>query len=113
MKAPSPAPQHAEAKVPSPQHGAATARAASAPRIATVELHVRSTPPGASVVRLDNGQRLGKTPLRSDVPRKAATIWLQLRLDGYLPVKFAVDLRKDNAAAVTLRRAGKKPARHR
>jgi serine/threonine-protein kinase len=102
-KAPSPAPQRAEAK----------ARAPSAPRVATVELHVRSTPPGASVVRLDTGQRLGKTPLRSDVARKAATIWLQLRLEGYLPVKFAVDLRKDNAAAVTLRRAGKKPARHR
>jgi hypothetical protein len=63
------------------------------------------------VVRLDTGQRLGKTPLRSDVARKAATVWLQLRLDGYVPVKFAVDLRKDNAATVTLRRAGKKSGR--
>jgi hypothetical protein len=81
-----------------------------APRqVATVELHVRSTPAGASLVRLDTGERLGKTPARVRVPRKAATVWLRLALDGWQPVKFAVDLRKDGAANVTLhrvRRAG-------
>ena len=65
------------------------------------------------MIRLDTGHRLGKTPLRVDVARKAATVWLQLRLEGYAPVKFAVDLRKDGAANVALRRLQKKPARHR
>ena len=51
----------------------------------TVELRVRSTPPGATVVRLDTGRRLGKTPLDVAVPRKAATVWIELRLDGYTP----------------------------
>jgi hypothetical protein len=43
-----------------------------------------------------------------DVPRKAATVWIELRLDGYTPVKFAVDLQKDGAANVTLQRAPKR-----
>jgi hypothetical protein len=66
---------------------------------------VKSTPPGATVVRLDTGKRLGKTPLRLEVPRRAATVWIQLRLEGYATVKFAADLREDVAANVTLRRA--------
>ncbi|WP_242344961.1 serine/threonine-protein kinase [Anaeromyxobacter terrae] len=74
-----------------------------------VELVIRSSPPGASVVRLDTGQRLGKTPLRVNVARKAAAVWLRMTLDGYRPVKFAVDLRKDNTANVPLHGVAKKP----
>jgi eukaryotic-like serine/threonine-protein kinase len=88
-----------------------TASAAPASKAATVELLVRSTPPGASIVRLDTGQRLGKTPLRVNVPRKNANAWLKLTLEGYAPVRFVVDLRKDNTANVTLRGATKKAAR--
>jgi hypothetical protein len=78
-----------------------------------VELHVKSTPPGATIVRLDTGERLGKTPLRVNVPRRAASTWLQVRHDGYTPIRFEVDLRKDNAANVTLRHVAKKSARRR
>ncbi len=74
-----------------------------------VELLIRSSPPGASVVRLDTGQRLGKTPLRVNVARKAAEVWLRLTLDGYKQVKFAVDLRRDNTANVALHGVAKKP----
>jgi serine/threonine-protein kinase len=77
-----------------------------------VELALRSSPAGAKVVRLDTGERLGRTPLRIDVPRKAATVWIQMALDGYQPIKFAVDLRRDNSANVTFQGV-KKPARRR
>ncbi len=92
-------------RAPATVRHSAPAKPASQP---TVELHLRSTPAGATVIRLDTGRRLGKTPLEVNVPRKAATVWIQLRLDGYLPVKFAVDLLKDGAANVTLQRAAKR-----
>jgi serine/threonine-protein kinase len=77
-----------------------------------VELSLRSSPSGAKVVRLDTGERLGKTPLRVDVPKKGATVWIQMTLDGYQPIKFTVDLRRDNSANVTFQGV-KKPARRR
>jgi hypothetical protein len=78
-----------------------------------IELRIRSTPAGATVVRLDTGKRLGKTPLKLDLPRKAATVWVQLRLEDHVPVKFAADLEKDVVANVNLERAKKpKRARH-
>ncbi len=102
MKKPAaPAPRESEAP-----RAKAPARAPAA-RPATVELSLRSSPAGARVVRLDTGARLGKTPLRLNVPRKAATIWLQMTLDGYQPVKFTVDLRRDNGANVTFQGAKK------
>jgi hypothetical protein len=70
-----------------------------------VELRIKSTPPGATVVRLDTGNRLGKTPLKMAVPKKAATVWLELRLADHAPVKFQGDLREDVVANVALRRA--------
>ncbi len=78
-----------------------------------VELRVRSTPAGATIVRLDTGERLGRTPSRVKVPRKAAVVWIRMSLDGYEPVKFAVDLRKDNAASVSLHRVPRKASRRR
>ena len=80
----------------------------AAPRRPRVELRLRSTPPGASVVRLDTHERLGRTPVQVDVPRKASRVWIRMRLDGYAPVEFAVDLRKDAAANVELRRLRKR-----
>jgi hypothetical protein len=53
------------------------------------------------VVRLDSGERLGRTPLRLDLPRRAATVWLRMALEGYAPVKFEVDLRRDVLANIT------------
>jgi len=64
-------------------------------------------------VRLDTGARLGRTPLRVNVPKRAANVWLKMTLDGYQPVRFVVDLRKDNTANVTFRGASKKAARRR
>jgi serine/threonine-protein kinase len=83
----------------------------AAPARRTVELDLRSSPAGATVVRLDTGARLGKTPLRVNVARKEARVWLQMRLDGHGPLKFQVDLRSDTSANVTLKRAARKTAR--
>jgi hypothetical protein len=95
----------APARVPEPKR--------RTPSHATVELDVRSTPAGAAVTRLDTGKRLGKTPLRVSVPRKEATAWIELALDGYSPVKFTVDLRRDSSANVTLRGARKSKTKRR
>lgn len=84
------------------------ARAETTQRRPRVALRIRSTPAGASVVRLDTHERLGRTPLELKVPRKSSRVWLRVRLDGYAPVEFAVDLRKDAAANVTLRRHRKR-----
>ncbi len=98
---------------PSMRSKSLTAAPAPAPRrVPTVELAVRTTPTGARVTRLDTGERLGRTPIRLNVPRKAATVWIQVALDGWTPIKFAVDLRKDNAANVTFQPA-KRTTRHR
>ncbi len=101
---------------PAPPAHASTKPAAAKPRPPpqpTVELRIHTSPPGAAVVRLDTGKRIGKTPLRLDLPRKDATIWLELRLDGHAPVKFAADLRKDVVASVTLERAKRAKAARR
>ncbi|HSM93564.1 MAG TPA: PEGA domain-containing protein [Anaeromyxobacteraceae bacterium] len=106
-----PPPTEAPPKEPSPTPAAAEPAArpkapvATPQRPATVELTIRSTPPGARVTRLDTGERLGRTPVRVNVPRKAANAWIQVALDGYQPVKFAVDLRRDNAANLTFQGA--------
>ena len=91
--------------------GHAARPAAPAPAVPSVELSLRSTPAGALIERLDTGQRLGKTPSRVKVARKASVVWIRLSLDGYEPVKFAVSLKKDGAANVTLHRAARKGAR--
>jgi len=122
VSSPAPAPPPRETRetrearepAPTPAPAAAPAKTAPAPppRPATVELSLRSTPPGARVIRLDTGERLGRTPLRTNVPRKAASVWLQMTLDGYQPIKFTVDLRRDNTANVTFQGLGR-PARRR
>jgi hypothetical protein len=76
-----------------------------------VELLLKSSPAGARVVRLDTKERLGRTPVRVDVPRKAATVWIEMTLDGWRPVRFAVDLRKDNTATVEFLRASRRTSR--
>jgi hypothetical protein len=42
------------------------------------------------------------------VKRKEATVWLEMKLDGWNPVRFAVDLRKDNTATIEFKKASRK-----
>jgi serine/threonine-protein kinase len=106
-KAAASAPAPRPAPTPSPPPRAAE------PRPATVALTLRSTPPGATVVRLDTGERLGRTPLHVKVARRAAHVWLRMSLEGRGQVKFAVDLRKDNVADIEFKRVKKTVRRRR
>jgi hypothetical protein len=115
---PAPVPARPQPSPPTPAASQASTPASTTakprpPRPATVELLLKSSPPGARVVRLDTNERLGKTPLRLDVRRKEASVWLEMSLDGWHPVKFTVDLRKDNTANVEFKKASRKTPRKR
>jgi serine/threonine-protein kinase len=98
---------------PTSSRAAASQSPARPPPRPTVELLLRSTPPGAKVVRLDTGERLGTTPLRLDLPRKAASLWIEMTLAGFQRVKFEVDLRRDMTANVAFERAPRRASRRR
>jgi hypothetical protein len=81
---------------------------AKAQRPATVELDLRSKPRGASVVRLDNGELLGKTPLKVKVHRRSGDVAVRFTLDGYEPATASVDLQSGGRASVSLKRTTRK-----
>ncbi len=103
-----------ETRAPEPPPGrtaAATPPARSQPRPqrpATVELDLRSRPQGATVVRLDNGELLGKTPLKVKVHRKPGDVAVRFTLDGYEPATASVDLQDGGRASVSLKKVAKK-----
>jgi len=76
-----------------------------------VEILLRSSPPGAKVVRLDTGHPVGTTPVRFEVPRRAASLWVEMSLAGFQPVKLEIDLRRDTTATVAFERTRAKAAR--
>ncbi len=75
----------------------------AAPTPARVTVHVTSEPDDATVI-LD-GERLGRTPLTVEVPRRPGPVWLKLRKRGYKPRKLEVDLGADVRWDLTLPRA--------
>ncbi len=52
-----------------------------------------------------DGERLGRTPLTVEVPRRPGPVWLKLRKRGYKPRKLEVDLGADVRWDLTLPRA--------
>jgi len=87
-------------------------RPAPAPAVRPeVEILLRSSPPGAKVVRLDTGHPVGTTPVRFEVPRRAASLWVEMSLAGFQPVKLEIDLRRDTTATVAFERTRAKAAR--
>lgn len=118
---PAAAPPRTQAAAPPRAHAAAPTRAPAAATPAparpaprpTVELLLRSSPPGAKAVRLDTGEELGTTPLRVNVPRRAGSLWIEVRLAGFDPVKLEIDPRRDTTANVTFERSRRKAAARR
>jgi Protein kinase domain/PEGA domain len=103
-RVPEPAPARPAAVTP-----ARPARSqAKAQHPATVELELRSKPKGATVVRLDTGELLGKTPLRVKVHRRAGDVAVRFTLDGYEPATASVDLQGGGRASVSLKKAAKR-----
>ncbi len=95
--APAPKAAHAPEKAEPP-------RAAAASRPSRhVEVSLRSRPSGATVMRMDSGEILGRTPLRATLPRRKGKLTLRFSLEGYHPASDTVDLRSDSTADVKLR----------
>jgi hypothetical protein len=107
----SPQPQAPATATP---HAVSQTAEPSRPRpLKTVDLELRSSPGGATVVRVATGQRLGKTPLRLKLPRVNGPATFRLLLAGYEPAMVSIDLQKGGTASATLHRPHRKPARHR
>lgn len=67
-----------------------------------VQLTVRTTPPGADVVRVADGTLLGRTPWLVQQPAGAGLLKLRLHLNGYTDEELALDLSHDSAQDVSL-----------
>jgi len=68
-----------------------------------VELDLSSKPSGASVIRLDTGEKLGTTPVRVKVRRGSGELALRFTLEGYQPATASVDLKSGGSAKVVMR----------
>jgi serine/threonine-protein kinase len=90
------------------REAAAPAKQAKASRPATVDLEVRSSPPGARVVRLDTGELLGRTPLKVKVPQKQREVSLRFTLEGYEPTSSSASLRSGGKVSVTLKKSARR-----
>ncbi len=95
IAAPPPAPAKIEPPPAAPAAPAAPAK---------IALRIDSTPPGAEVFRAADGLRLGTTPLDYRLDAAAGTLPLIVKLDGYSDERIELDVNRDGAAAVTLRR---------
>jgi serine/threonine protein kinase len=67
-----------------------------------VQMEVVSSPPGASVIRLDTGEVLGLTPLVKELPREDGTVMLRIELAGYKPSDKIAMLSANTSLDVTL-----------
>ena len=82
----------------------ASASIPSSPRAAAqrVTLGVETDPPGAQVLRVTDGQVLGKTPWHLDQAAQAGELAVRLRLAGYLERIVLLDLAKRGIRPVAL-----------
>ena len=105
---PKPASPRPAAPAKESRPGPAPARQAKATQPATVDLDVRSSPPGAKVVRLDTGELLGRTPLKLKFFQKQREVALRFTLDGYEPAKASASLKSGGRVSVTLKKSPRK-----
>jgi tRNA A-37 threonylcarbamoyl transferase component Bud32 len=96
--APSPQPPPAATQQPAPPPAPIVQPPAPAPS-PTVRIEILSKPRGATVTRVENGETLGKTPLKLTLPRESGKRKLRFTLDGYDSEVAAVDLSKDSIEA--------------
>jgi eukaryotic-like serine/threonine-protein kinase len=79
--------------------------------VVRVQLVVKSTPPGADVLRAADGVRLGKTPFARAFDRIDGEIEFLVKLAGYRDARVTLSTTKDNEKTVRLVRlhAGTRP----
>jgi serine/threonine-protein kinase len=95
-------------EAPAPAAPVAAAPAPAAPaEPAAVKIEVASTPPGASVVRADDGAFLGRTPYRGSFPKGTKELTLIVRSEGFEDQRVVVPLLEDGKAEVALKASPK------
>lgn len=81
------------------------------PKPRHIHWSVVSTPPGAQVIRVSDGQVLGKTPLEMDFSAGAGDSDVKLRLPGYAEKPLKLSLSENETRKESLEKASKKPPR--
>jgi hypothetical protein len=67
-----------------------------------VRWQITTTPPGAEVVRVSDGQVLGKTPWKSEQAAGSGKVGVTLRQTGFLDRQVVLDLDADTTQEVEL-----------
>ncbi len=67
-----------------------------------VTVAIRSFPPGAEVLRLDNGSPLGVTPVSVQLPRLDRPLAIRFKMEGYTPADRVLSLERDESLEVVL-----------
>jgi serine/threonine-protein kinase len=100
-----------EAPAPAPAPVAAPAPAKPAePAVAAVKIEVTSTPPGASVLRAEDGAFLGRTPYRASFPKSTKELTLVVKREGFKDARVVVPLLEDGKSEVALEASAPAPA---
>jgi serine/threonine protein kinase len=89
---------------------AAAPVAPKAPEVATVKIEVTSTPTGASVIRVEDGAFLGRTPFHVALAKSSREVALVVRHEGFEDQRIAVPLLEDGKSDVTLSAVAKPAA---
>lgn len=63
----------------------------------SIQIRISSEPSSADVVRLSDGEILGRTPWSMERPASTETLLIKLRLRGYLERRLNLDLRADSS----------------
>jgi hypothetical protein len=82
--------------------GAGSAAPPTAAAPARITLGVESDPPGAQIIRVRDGQTLGRTPWQSEQPAQPGELLVRLRLPGYVEREVALNQEKGGIKPVAL-----------
>jgi hypothetical protein len=88
---------------------AATAPPPEAAAPATARITLDSAPQGATVVTVQDGRRLGETPLLLELPRSQAVMEVTLTKVGFAPTPFKVIPNQDKDVVAQLEPLGASP----
>jgi serine/threonine-protein kinase len=102
-----PRPAAAPASAPTP----APVPAPTVERPRMVRVVVDSQPQGAEIVRVSDGEVVGRTPFAENVVESIATVSYVLKMPGYLDARVEVTHAEDGKQVVTLAPVPKAPAR--
>jgi serine/threonine-protein kinase len=89
--------------LPPPPTNAAPTMSAPPPAPPPARWTITSLPDGASIVRIDTGERLGETPWHREQPRADGVVNVRVALPGYRARELTLDRAGDEHRQVQLR----------